>query len=98
MKRPMVRTLLLCAAVCVVVSLVAVPAVAADTRLQRYVIAAGGGQSSGGDFRVTGTIGQPAVDRLSGGDFVVQGGFWQGGAAPLTALHSLYLPVVVKRY
>jgi hypothetical protein len=90
--------LLLCAAVCVVLSFFAVPAVAADTRLQRYVIAAGGGQSSAGNFQVTGTIGQPAVALLTGGNFVLQGGFWEGGAAPPTVFHSLYLPVMLKRY
>jgi hypothetical protein len=53
------------------------PAIAnADVRLRWYVIASGGGESSGGGFRLDGTIGQPAVARLSGGNYTLQGGFW----------------------
>lgn len=46
---------------------------------------AGGGRSTGGGFTVTGTIGEPASGRMSGGDYEVTGGFiavFLGNAAP----------------
>jgi pectate lyase len=43
---------------------------------QWFTVDAGGGTSAGGDFSLTGTIGQPDAGRLSGGDFVLRGGFW----------------------
>jgi hypothetical protein len=40
-------------------------------------LAAGGGTSSGGVFRVTGTVGQPdAGGVMTGGNFTLTGGFW----------------------
>ncbi len=43
----------------------------------------GGGRSTGGQFIVTGTIGQPdaGVQSLSGGAFQLTGGFWANGNA-----------------
>jgi hypothetical protein len=42
----------------------------------------GGGQtwSSGGGYRLGGTVGQPDAGILSGGGYVLGGGFWRGGA------------------
>jgi len=39
----------------------------------------GGGQSSGGPYKLTGTIGQPDAAWSSGGDYELLGGFWPGG-------------------
>lgn len=36
----------------------------------------GGGSSSSGRYRVTGSIGQPDAGQLSGGHYLVEGGFW----------------------
>lgn len=38
----------------------------------------GGGvmRSTGGDFELSGTIGQPDAGSMSGGDFTLTGGFW----------------------
>jgi hypothetical protein len=41
-----------------------------------YTIAGGGGASSGGNFTLSGTIGQPATATMSGGNFSLTGGFW----------------------
>jgi len=41
----------------------------------------GGGQSTGGVFSVTGTIGQPDAGKMSGGNFTLTGGFWSVIAA-----------------
>jgi hypothetical protein len=44
----------------------------------------GGGTSSGGSFTLTGTIGQPDAETLSGGNYTLQGGFWPGIVVPGT--------------
>jgi len=56
----------------------------------------GGGTSSGGNYSLSGTIGQPDTDTLSGGDYRLEGGFWGtvSGAAPP---QRVYLPVTVKQ-
>lgn len=36
----------------------------------------GGGQSSGGNYTVAGTIGQPDAGTMNGGLYAVTGGFW----------------------
>ena len=58
----------------------------------------GGGAtfSTGGDYTLGGTIGQPDAGLLTGGDYTLGGGFWGGGAA--AAEYRIYLPVVVRNY
>lgn len=41
-----------------------------------YVVAGGGGTSSGNSFALDGTIGQQAAGPLGGGTFTIAGGFW----------------------
>jgi hypothetical protein len=42
-----------------------------------YKVAGGGGKSSGGQYTVNGTIGQPdASSTLTGGNYSLTGGFW----------------------
>ncbi len=55
----------------------------------------GGGYtfSSGGDYSLGGTIGQPDAGAMSGGDYVLLGGFWGGG----TVRYTLYLPLVLRQ-
>jgi len=45
----------------------------------------GGGQSSGGQYVLTGTIGQPDADWSSAGDYELLGGFWPGGPLCIVA-------------
>ena len=47
-----------------------------------YTIDGGGGRSSGGDFTLTGTIGQPDAAYSAGGNYEMLGGFWPGGPVP----------------
>ncbi len=48
-----------------------------DFELSRFTIDGGGVMfSTGGDFELSGTIGQPDAGALSGGDFTLTGGFW----------------------
>jgi hypothetical protein len=43
-----------------------------------FSIDGGGGTSAGGEFSVSGTIGQADAGTLSGGGFKLEGGFWSG--------------------
>ncbi len=52
-------------------------AVAEDFELSRSTTDGGGVMfSSGADFELSGTIGQPDAGIMSGGDFELSGGFW----------------------
>ena len=46
--------------------------------------AVGGAKSTGGGWEVRGTAGQPAAGQVSGGNWVVQGGFWNRVSANLS--------------
>ena len=58
-----------------------------DFDLSWYTIDGGGGTSIGGDFVLSGTIGQPDAGVMTGGDFQLAGGCWcaAGGMAPCPA-------------
>ena len=64
--------------------------------LDGWVVAGGGGQSSGGEFTLDATIGEADTGELAGGDFELSGGFWgvvatvdEAGAPVLgVALHT----------
>ena len=55
----------------------------AQFALDWFTVDGGGGASAGGNYSLTGTIGQPDAAASSGDDFLLQGGFWGafGGAA-----------------
>jgi hypothetical protein len=58
-----------------------------------WTVDGGGGQSSGGDFSVHGTIGQPDAEPLhpaTGGDFAVTGGFWAAAIPPAPRPDDLF--------
>jgi hypothetical protein len=50
----------------------------------------GGGASQGGSFVVAGTIGQPDAGVMTGGPFLLEGGYWTGVGGPI----SVFLPIV----
>lgn len=61
-----------------------------------WTIANGGAMfSAGGDYTLGATIGQPNVGTMSGGNYLVSGGFWQqsltGGPQ-----HYIYLPLILR--
>ena len=60
-----------------------IAAVAAQSyNIDWYAVAGGGGTSSGGNYSVTGTIGQhDASLAMTGGKYAVVGGFWSYAAA-----------------
>lgn len=51
----------------------------ADYEISWYTIDGGGGQSSGGQYVLTGTIGQADAGYLGGDNYELLGGFWVGG-------------------
>jgi len=55
----------------------AVPALG-EYNISWHTIDGGGGVSSGGQYIVTGTIGQADAGVMSGGDYELLGGFWPG--------------------
>lgn len=61
----------------------------------------GGGYtfSMGSGYSLGGTIGQPDAGTLSGGGYMLVGGFW-GGAGPAgeASQYHIYLPLVLKNH
>lgn len=51
----------------------------ADYKIVWSTIDGGGGQSAGGQYKLTGTIGQPDASFSEGGQYELLGGFWPGG-------------------
>ena len=64
--------------------------------ISRWTIGGGGGASIGGDFEVASTIGQVDAGMMAGGEFSVEGGYWNSGTEPKVN-HLVYLPVVIKQ-
>lgn len=65
--------------------------------LDWWTVDGGGGTSQGGDYVLTGTIGQAeASHRMSGGDFRLAGGFWADSALAVDTGVAIYLPFVVR--
>jgi len=61
-----------------------------------WTVDGGGGTSQGGDYMVSGTIGQyDTSPMMSGGDYTVVGGF-RGGALTTPSSYVGYLPVVIR--
>jgi hypothetical protein len=61
-----------------------------------WTVDGGGGTSQGGDYAISGTIGQPDTSPLmSGGEYTVVGGFW-GGALTPPSPNLVYLPLVIR--
>ena len=50
-----------------------------DYQIVWSTIDGGGGQSSGGQYVLTGTIGQPDASYSAAGSYELLGGFWPGG-------------------
>jgi len=49
----------------------------------------GGGISLGGPYALSGTIGQPAAGKLTGGTYTLKGGFWSSVAG-----YMIHLPII----
>lgn len=60
--------------------------------LNWWTIDGGGVTSQGGEYALSGTIGQPDAGTVSGGGYRVTGGFWSAAVLP----YDVYIPLVVK--
>jgi len=94
-QHPRLKALLV---VCLL-SLITLPVLAQSGgpyNLEWSTIDGGGGTfSSGGDWSLGGTIGQPDAGSLSGGTFTLSGGFWAGVQEIITQLYN-YLPLIIR--
>ncbi len=93
----MKRTLTFLSAVLLLLLLVAASAAAARMAgysLPWWTVDSGGGASSGGNYSLSGTIGQPDAGVLSGSKYTLYGGFWGGTALPILPL--VYLPLLTR--
>ncbi len=64
--------------VCLLVASSTIRQSSGDYIMKWSTIDGGGGTSSGGQYTVMGTIGQPDAAYSAGGDYEVLGGFWPG--------------------
>lgn len=62
--------------VCSVLACVFCLAVYSQYSIEWHTIDGGGGTSTGGDYSLNGTAGQPDAGKMSGGEFALSGGFW----------------------
>lgn len=63
--------------------------------LSWWTVDGGGGMfSTGGNYSLGGTIGQPDAGPLAGTGYILAGGFWSGGGQ----LYRVYLPLVMRSY
>jgi hypothetical protein len=60
--------------------------------LDWWTVAGGGGASSGDSFALNGTLGQAGPGRLTGGAYILEGGFWSGGGP----VAKVFIPLVVR--
>jgi uncharacterized membrane protein len=61
-----------------------------------WTVDSGGGTSGGGNYNLSGTIGQPDAGALSGGNYQLEGGFWGGALSGGKSYQPVYLPMVRK--
>jgi len=59
--------------------------------LTGWTIGGGGGTGTGGEFSLSGTIGQLDAGNMAGGDYTLTGGFWG-----LELPSMVYLPLILK--
>lgn len=89
-------TLLIALFVCLTSSLRVASQSGGGYDLTWSTIDGGGGMlSTGGNYTLSGTIGQPDAGLHSGGSYTLRGGFW--GAADGQGAHRIYLPIIVRR-
>jgi hypothetical protein len=84
--------------ICVTLALIAAPVLSQSGggegyEITRWNASAGGGRSASDRYTLDGTAGQPAADKLGGGDYTLGSGFWGGAGA---TQHVIYLPLVLK--
>lgn len=61
-----------------------------------WTVDGGGGQSAGGSYALTGTLGQTDAGISSAGSYELSGGFWEAGWKVVQIQVGTYLPLIVR--
>lgn len=91
MKRLVVFTFLLLSLFAIVGT--ALASTSGSYELFWWTVDNGGGESTGANYTLTGSIGQPDAGTMSGGDYGLTGGFW---GRVVEILHNLFLPLIIR--
>lgn len=86
------------AAVLVIFALVVSVAVAqtgGGFDLSWWTVDGGGDRSTGGQYTLTGAVGQPDAGTLQNGSYTLEGGFFVGDSADSTT--NVYLPITIDQ-
>jgi hypothetical protein len=70
--------------------------VSADYALGWNLISGGGGLSTGTNYRITGSIGQPVTGVAQSGAFRLETGYWFRASLPPLPQQFIYLPCVTR--
>ena len=83
---------------CVTVGSVILAAPDGGLSIPWWTVDGGGGTSTGGQFALSGTVGQPDVAVLAGDSYVLSSGFWNGRVNGISGTlgSKLYLPFVSR--
>ena len=79
-------------ALAIILSVFGVYAADNNPTLVSWVVGAGGSTSTGGDYTLSSTAGQPVVGTSAGGSYTLHVGFWQ----PNAGSGSIYLPLIQR--
>jgi hypothetical protein len=63
--------------------------------LDWWTVDGGGGTSIGGDYALSGTVGQADANVLTGDEYTLSGGFWPGGET-VVDYRYIHLPLILK--
>jgi len=92
-----IRSILLLAALALILLLSGRVALAAvGFAIPWWTVDGGGGQSIGGSYTVTGTLGQPDTAISSAGPYGLSGGFWGAPGSDNQAQVGIYLPFITR--
>jgi hypothetical protein len=83
---------------CVTVGPVILAAPDGGLSIPWWTVDGGGGTSTGGQFDLSGTVGQPDAAVLAGDSYVLSSGFWNGRVNGISGTlgTNLYLPFVSR--
>jgi hypothetical protein len=93
-----VKWLVLSALLIILITVILSGAASADVlsySLDWWTVDGGGGTSSGGDYALSGTVGQADANVLTGGEYTLSGGFWPGGET-VVDYRYIHLPLILK--
>lgn len=86
------KSTLIAGAMCLLIVTIALAQTGGQYDLTWFTIDSGGGASQGAAYQLADTLGQPDAAVWAGGDYNLQGGFWQSAATiELTATHLIAL-------